>query len=107
MATTNQVEEERTEKITPERKGLLQEDSQAPKRKTIVSVSVATEDEERPRPSTSSVVEGKKRIYWKSPTTMLLAFFLGLGSALALHGYYSSLNGKKVGDSFQQSNALR
>lgn len=38
---------------------------------------------------------------------MTLAFLLGLGSALALHGYYSSLNGKKVGDGFQQSNALR
>ncbi len=38
---------------------------------------------------------------------MILAFLLGLGSALALHGYYSSLNGKEVGDSFQQQNALR
>lgn len=38
---------------------------------------------------------------------MILAFLLGLGSALALHGYYSFLNGKKVGDSFQQQNALR
>ena len=38
---------------------------------------------------------------------MILAFLLGLGSALALHGYYSFLDGKEVGDNFQQQNALR
>ena len=103
----NQTEEERTEKITPERKRLDQENSQEPKRKTTVSVRVLSEDEEKPRQSTSSMLGAQKGIYWRSPTTMLLAFLLGLGSALGLHGYYSSLNGKKVGDSFQQSNALR
>ena len=101
------MEEERTEKITPERKRLLQEDSQTQKRKTTVAVRVLTEDEEKPRRSTSSTFGAQKGLYWRSPTTMLLAFLLGLGSALGLHGYYSSLNGKKVGDSFQQSNALR
>lgn len=107
MSSVNQIEEERTENITPEPKRLLQEDAQAPKRKTTVPVRVLTEDEENPRRSTSSMFGALKGIYWRSPTTMLLAFLLGLGSALGLHGYYSSLNGKKVGDGFQQSNALR
>ena len=107
MSTTNQIEEQRTENITPEQKRLLQEDSQAPKRKTIVSVREAAEDEEKPCGSTSSEFGGQKKIYWRSPTTMLLAFVIGLGSAFTLHGYYSSLNAKRVGDGFQQSNALR
>ena len=34
-------------------------------------------------------------------------FLTGLGSALALHGYYSSLSGQKVGDTNQQQTALR
>lgn len=38
---------------------------------------------------------------------MLLTFLLGLASALGLHGYYSSLNGKEVGNNNQQQNALR
>ena len=38
---------------------------------------------------------------------MILAFLLGPGPALALHGYYSFLEGKGVGDNFQQQNALR
>lgn len=103
----NQIEEERTEYMAPERKRLLQEDAQASKRKITVSVRVPAEDEEKPRRSTSSVFGVQKGIHWRSPTTMLLAFLLGLGSAFALHGYYSSLDGKRVGDSFQQSNALR
>lgn len=37
---------------------------------------------------------------------MISLFLIGLGSALALHGWYSSLNGKHVGDSNQQQRAL-
>ena len=46
-------------------------------------------------------------VYWRSPITMILVFVIGLGSALALHGWYSRLNGKNVGDSNQQQTALR
>ena len=50
---------------------------------------------------------GEAEIYWRSPVTMVLVFLTGVGSALALHGYYSSLNGKKVGTTDQQQTALR
>ena len=107
MATKNQITETRTEIVTPERQRLLQQDSQAQKRETTVSVEVPNEDEEKRRRSISSMLGSQKGIYWRSPITMILAFLLGLGSALALHGYYSFLDGKEVGDSFQQQNALR
>ena len=107
MSTKNQIEGKRTENITPERQRLLQKDPQAPKRETTVFVEMPTQDEEKRRQSVSSMLGTQKGIYWRSPVTMVLAFLLGLGSALALHGYYSSLDGKKVGDSFQQQNALR
>ena len=107
MSTKDQIEEKKTENITPERQRLLQQDSQAPKREIIVSVEVPTQDEEERRRSTSSMSGSRKGIYWRSPITMILAFLLGLGSALALHGYYSFLDGKEVGDNFQQQNALR
>ena len=56
----------------------------------------------------SSVAPGAQfGIYWASPVIMLLIFLVGLGAALALHGYYSSLNGQKVGDTNQQQTALR
>lgn len=55
----------------------------------------------------SSVAPGGQfGIYWRSPITMISLFIIGLGSALALHGWYSSLNGKHVGDSNQQQRAL-
>jgi len=38
---------------------------------------------------------------------MILTFLLGLGSALAMHGYYLSLDGKNVGDTNQQQMAVR
>ena len=107
MSTGNQVEENRTANTTPERQGLLQQDSQAPTRQTTVPLEVPNLDGEKRRRSTSSMLGSQKGIHWRSPITMILAFLLGLGSALALHGYYSFLDGKKVGDSFQQQNALR
>ena len=107
MSSKNQTLEKGTENTTPERQRVLRQNSQAQKQKTTISVEVPTQDEEKRRRSTSSIMRSHKKIYWRSPITMILAFLLGLGSALALHGYYSFLNGKKVGDSFQQQNALR
>ena len=107
MSTKNPILEKGTENITSERQRLLCQKSQAQKQVTTVSAEVPTQDEEKRRRSTSPMLKSRKNIYWRSPITMILAFLLGLGSALALHGYYSFLNGKKVGDSFQQQNALR
>ena len=107
MSTKNQIAEKRTENITPEGQRLLQQDSQAQKRETTVPVEAPNQDEEKRRRSISSILGSQKGIYWRSPITMILAFLLGLGSALALNGYYSFLDGKEVGDSFQQQNELR
>lgn len=59
------------------------------------------------RSSTGSTSAPQFGIFWRSPITMLSTFFVGLASALSLHGYYASLNGKQVGDSAQQQKALR
>ena len=43
MSTKDEIEERGAENITPERQGLLQQDSQAPKREIIVSLEVPTQ----------------------------------------------------------------
>ncbi|KAG8532407.1 uncharacterized protein KY384_002892 [Bacidia gigantensis] len=43
---------------------------------------------------------------WRSPVMMLATFFLGVILAFSLHGYYTRLDGKRVGKAEQQQNAL-
>lgn len=46
-------------------------------------------------------------IYWTSFFTMVGNFLCGCGCAVALHGYYSSLNHNTVGNYEDQSTSLR
>ena len=55
----------------------------------------------------SSISSTEPKLYWRSPLTMIFTYLLALGLALALHGYYSRLNGKKVGDDDEQQTSLR
>ena len=46
-------------------------------------------------------------IYWRSPTSMLLTYLLGLGAAIGQHVFYSSLMEDYVGGIDQQQKVLR
>ena len=46
-------------------------------------------------------------IYLTSPVTMVVAYLLGAGFAIGLHGYYSHLNRTVVGEIAEQQLALR
>lgn len=48
-----------------------------------------------------------RRIDWRSPASMLLAFFVGLIAAIGQHAFYSSLAGQLVGDTDHQQQMLR
>ena len=76
------------------------------------SVSEITVEKMPPEPhavhqNISTPLPSELGIYWRSPVTMISTFLLGVGLALALHGYYSSLDGEKVGNEEDQQNALR
>lgn len=49
----------------------------------------------------------ESRIYWWSPTSMLLTYLIGVLSAVGQHIFYSSLAGDYVGDMDQQQRVLR
>ena len=73
-----------------------------------VSAIVSTETNKRhPRPFVVSLRDRFGDMYWRSPLTMLFVFALGIACALALHGYYTKLDGQKVGNTQQQQRALR
>ena len=63
--------------------------------------------EKHHRPFVPRLRERFEDMYWWSPLTMLFVFALGIACALALHGYYSKLDGQKVGNTRQQQRALR
>jgi hypothetical protein len=46
-------------------------------------------------------------IYWKSPLMMAAFFLVGVIASISHHFYYSSLNGKQVGNDNAQQWALR
>ncbi len=60
-----------------------------------------------PRRGLETPAATKFEIYWRWPITMVSTFVLGLSLSCALHGYYSSLDGKQVADTEQQQMALR
>lgn len=49
----------------------------------------------------------KRGVDWRSPASMLLAFFIGLVAAVGQHAFYSSLAGQLVGDTDHQQQMLR
>ncbi|KAH6713525.1 hypothetical protein BKA61DRAFT_43274 [Leptodontidium sp. MPI-SDFR-AT-0119] len=59
-----------------------------------------------PRQSSSSDVE-KKKIYWRSPASMIACFFIGIFVALGHHLYYTSLKADLVGNEDEQQRKLR
>jgi hypothetical protein len=46
-------------------------------------------------------------IYWRSPMTMVAFLFLGIFASMGHHFYYSSRDGKRVGNDREQQWALR
>lgn len=49
----------------------------------------------------------KKGVDWRSPASMLFAFFIGLMAAVGQHAFYSALAGQLVGDTDHQQQMLR
>lgn len=49
----------------------------------------------------------RKGIDWRSPASMLFAFFIGMVAAVGQHIFYSSLSGRPVGDTDHQQRMLR
>ena len=82
--------------------------SQTPESRSEAPVSAFQLDLERgeQRPRTGSTSESLQ-IFWQPPVRMLCALLLGLAFAMALHGYYTVLSGRVVGDAEAQQNALR
>ncbi len=68
---------------------------------------IQSRDGARRRRSSIFSLSGLGGIYPRSVFIMISTLLLGLASAAALHGYYSSLNGKVVGTIEQQQTALR
>lgn len=107
MTDRRLVAEQEETSVPLEKESLLKEEASKTKTRPA-AVSIASTSPNIDQRRRSSVAPGAQfHIYWRSVVTMILAFLLGLGSALALHGYYSSLNGKIVGDTDQQQTALR
>ena len=64
-------------------------------------------DVESRRTDSASTVSPQRHVYWRPPTTMVVSLLIGIGCSVALHVYYSSLNGTPVGSSDDQQQALR
>ena len=92
--------------VSEEEKLLRQEERAHEPQINVSPVELSEHDRQR-RESTASTTNPALRMFWRSPIAMISTLLLGLGSALALHGYYSILNGDKVGNADQQQNALR
>lgn len=88
-----------------ESQNLLKSSNNEEKRPAAIS-SASSSSRIQQRRRSSAAPGAQFGIHWKTVATMILTFILGLGAAFALHGYYSSLNGKEVGDTDQQQTAL-
>ncbi len=74
--------------------------------------AVSTEEQNNRPPharhgSTASIDAQPFGIFWRPPVTMILSFFAGIGSSMALHGYYTSLDGRLVGNADDQQRSLQ
>lgn len=74
---------------------------------SVAELSPAPQQHRQSRGTIASAHLSPLGIHWRSPITMVSTFLSGLASAVALHCYYSSLNGERVGDTNQQQRALR
>lgn len=59
------------------------------------------------RASTSSTIHKQRDIFWRPPTAMILSMVMGIGCSVALHCYYTSLDGTLVGNGDDQQRSLR
>jgi len=95
----------------PEKETLLQQgksDSKAlPRIPTAHTTEPGDDNEKHPRRSSTSTATPQFGIYRRSPILMISTLVLGLGSAIALHGYSSSLDGEQVGTSQQTADGIK
>jgi len=70
---------------------------------TSTAVDLAELEGPRPRPT----IKHHQGIYWRSPISMVSFLLFGVLASVSHHFYYSSLDGKQVGNDRQQQWSLR
>jgi hypothetical protein len=80
------------------------------KMSTFVTMTESKSAEEYERKQSVFVPDDRKYhegIYWLSPITMLVLLLIGISASVGHHTYYSSLDGKVVGNDTDQQWKLR